>query len=398
MTARAATAWPDVNARRLARHGLADDPGPLGSLPEAAAAMAGVHAQVASAADLSLGLRVAGVTRADVAAALWQDRSLVRTFGPRGTVHVLPAVDLPWWLAALGSVPKPPGHPDGVRLQPEETEAVVTAIDAALREGDRTTDELDAYVAEACGPWAAEESMAAFGGFWPRWRQALGAAAVRGVLCFGPNRGRKVAYASPSRWLPDLVLPAPDDAQLELLRAYLTAYGPATAAHLARWLATSPAWTKELFQRADLDEVDLGGEPAWVWGGDSTFDAGDAPAVRLLPYFDAFQVGSQPRGLLFPGQAAERALAGAQAGNYPVLLLDGVVGGVWHQKRSGQKVAITVEPLGSLTRTQRSALDVEVERIGVIVEARPSLTVGPVSVGAARVALSGCRTASTTAP
>ena len=203
--------WTAVNARRLARHGLTA--GPLGSLPEAAAAMAGAHAQVMSAAEVSLALRVAGATRSDVAAALWEERSLVKTFGPRGTVHVLPAADLPWWLAALGSVPKSGGHPDGVRLLPDETDAIVAALDAALREEDRTTEELDAYVAEACGPWAAEESMAAFGGFWPRWRQALGSAAVRGVLCFGPNRGRKIAYASPSRWLSDLSLPDPAEAQ-----------------------------------------------------------------------------------------------------------------------------------------------------------------------------------------
>ena len=200
--------------------------------------------------------------------------------------------------------------------------------------------------------------MAAFQGFWPRWRLALGPAAVRGVLCFGPNRGRKITYASPSRWLSDLSLPDPAEAQQDLVRAYLAAYGPATPAHLARWLATSPAWAKGLFERADLDEVDLEGEPAWVWSGDTTFDAPEAPAVRLLPYFDAFQVGSQPRALLFPGRASERALAGSQAGNYPVLLLDGVVGGVWHQKRSGRRVKITVEPLGRLTKTQRSGLEV----------------------------------------
>jgi len=84
----------------MARHGLSDDPGPLGSLPEAAAAMAGGHAQVMSAAEVSLALRVAGATRADVAHALWEERSLVKTYGPRGTMHVLPAADLPWWLAA----------------------------------------------------------------------------------------------------------------------------------------------------------------------------------------------------------------------------------------------------------------------------------------------------------
>jgi hypothetical protein len=166
------------------------------------------------------------------------------------------------------------------------------------------------------------------------------------VLCFGPNRGRKVAYASPGRWLPDLVLPDVDGAQLALLRAYLAAYGPATPDHLARWLATTTPWARELFARADLDEVDVEGEPAWVWSGDTAFAAA-VPAVRLLPYFDSFQVGSQPRRLLFPGRAAERALARTQAGNFPVLLLDGVVGGVWHQKRSGKRVAVTVEPLGT---------------------------------------------------
>ena len=373
--------FEDANERRLARHGLTDDPGPLASLTEAATAMAGAHAQVMSAAEVSLALRVEGATRSDVAAALWEKRSLVKTFGPRGTVHVFAATELPWWCAALGSVPRSGGHAPGVRLLPDETDAVVAALDATLREGDRTTEELDAHVAAACGPWAAEESMPAFGGFWPRWRQALGAAAVRGVLCFGPHRGRKVAYASPSRWLSDLVLPDPEEAQLELLRAYLSAYGPATPEHLTRWLATTPAWAKELFARAGLDEVDLEGEPAWVWPGDTTFDATEAPPVLLLPYFDAFQVGSQPRGLLFPGRAAERALAGAQAGNYPVLLLDGVVGGVWHQKRSGRRVRITVEPLGRLTKAQAAGLEAQVERLGAIVEAEPELVVGPVTVG-----------------
>jgi hypothetical protein len=370
--------WAEVNARRLARLGLT---APLTSLPEAAVAMAGVHAQVMSAAEVSLALRVAGATRDDVANALWEERSLVKTFGPRGTVHLLPSADLAWWLAALGAVPKQSGHPDGVRLRPDETDALVAALDVALRERDRTTEELDAYVTEACGPWAAEESMAAFGGFWPRWRQALGVAAYRGVLCFGPQRGRRVAFASPSRWLPGLTLPDPAEATQRLLEGYLTAYGPATPEHFARWLATSPAWTTELFGRAALDEVGLEGGSAWVWRGDTTFDAPDAPAVRLLPYFDAFQVGSQPRGLLFRGRAAQRALAGSQAGNYPVVLLDGLVGGVWHQKRSGRRLAVTVEPLGRLTRAQRAALDFEVERLGAILHARPELRVGPIGVG-----------------
>ena len=228
--------------------------------------------------------------------------------------------------------------------------------------------------------------MPAFGGFWPRWRLALGPAAVRGVLCFGPNRGRKITYASPSPVARRPGAPGPGPRRSwTLLRAYLAAYGPATPAHLARWLATSPAWTSELFERADLDEVELDGEPAWVWRGDTDVRRARAPpAVRLLPYFDAFQVGSQPRALLFPGRAS-RAGAGAAPRPATTRCCCSTASSVGSGTRSGpgKRVAVTVEPLGRLTRgPARRARRVEVaadrrDRRG----ATPELTVGPVSVG-----------------
>lgn len=105
--------------------------------------------------------------------------------------------------------------------------------------------------------------------------------------------------------------------------------------------------------------------------------------MRLLPYFDAYIVAGQPREWLFPGAAAGRALTPVgQAGNYPVLLVDGIVAGVWHQRRSGQRLDITVEPLRPLTRRQRSELDEEVELVAKVMEATATLTVGTVTVGA----------------
>ena len=129
--------------------------------------------------------------------------------------------------------------------------------------------------------------------------------------------------------------------------------------------------------------MDLAGERAWVTAGDSGMPDRPHRGVTLLPYFDAFVVASQPRDLLYPGAAAARALTpSGQAGNYPVLLIDGVVGGVWHQMRSGRKVAVTVEPLRELSAKQRRQLDDEVELIGMVIEAGPTLTIGTVTVGA----------------
>ncbi|SCK33171.1 hypothetical protein YWIDRAFT_06071 [Streptomyces sp. SceaMP-e96] len=79
--------WNEASARRLERSGLAGKPvaqDPAGI----AAALCGAHAQVLSAAELSLMLRMDHGTRTAVQDALWCDRSLVKTYGPRGTVHL----------------------------------------------------------------------------------------------------------------------------------------------------------------------------------------------------------------------------------------------------------------------------------------------------------------------
>ena len=73
--------------------------------------MCGAHAQVITAAELSVGIRTSGTSLAEVRRALWDDATLVKAFGPRGTVHLLPADDLPLWTGALGAVP--PAAPSG---------------------------------------------------------------------------------------------------------------------------------------------------------------------------------------------------------------------------------------------------------------------------------------------
>jgi hypothetical protein len=92
--------WQEVWGRRLARHALLA-PAPQGRLVEVVRAVCGIHAQMLSAAELSVGTRVVGVTRQDVRTELWQRRGLVKTHGPRGTIHLFPADDAPLWAAAL---------------------------------------------------------------------------------------------------------------------------------------------------------------------------------------------------------------------------------------------------------------------------------------------------------
>jgi uncharacterized protein YukE len=378
--------WSAANSRRLQRQAL-HPPAPSGTDPaEVATAICGAHAQVLSAAEMSIALRIQGATRSTIRHALWNGRSLIKTYGPRGTVHLLPTVDLPIWTAALSAIPAHSPFPDDVRLTPPQAEEIVDAIGRALDNAELTIDELDRAVVDLVGSWAGDRVMPAFQDMWPRWRQAVGTAAHRGVLCFGPNKGRRVTYSNPRRWLPAF-RPAPkDEAIATVITRYLYAYGPATPQQFGQWIGAPPIWASEQFEQHSrrLTKINFDGVPAWLTYRDTEMPPADGAkgGVLLLPYFDAYAVGSHPRDRLFPGKAATRALApSGQAGNYPVLLIDGVVAGVWHQRRSGRQIEVTVEPLIRLTASQHRALQSEVDRIGQVLEGNARLTVGPVSVG-----------------
>ncbi|MFJ4838644.1 winged helix DNA-binding domain-containing protein [Streptomyces sp. NPDC088746] len=383
---RATVSWSQANARRLDRQFLSGSPSPAGrpapDVTGAVAAMLGAHAQVLSAAEHSVGLRAPGTTRTDVRTALWADRSLVKTFGPRGTVHLLPAGELPMWTGALSAVPAGGSpFPKDARMTPDQVEAVVAAVAGALTGAELTIDELSDEVVARTGPWAGDLVMPAFQGMWPRWRQVLHLAGHRGALCYAPNRGRKATYTNPGA----APMPA-QEATAALVRRYLRAYGPATPVHFAQWLAAPRGWAGRLFEdlagAGAIEQVVFeGAGAAWVAAGDTRFPSAGPRGVRLLPYFDAFAIASRPRERLFPGAAYARALAGGQAGNFPVLLVDGTVAGVWHQRRSGKRIAVTVEPLSPLDAGRTRELEEQVERLGDVLEGTPELTVGKVTVG-----------------
>ena len=91
--------WPQVHAFRMARHHLTKR-APEQDLARVVGDIGGVQAQVMSAAELQVAVR-ADCRVEDVRAALWKDKRLVKTWLMRGTLHLLPAEDLPLFAAAM---------------------------------------------------------------------------------------------------------------------------------------------------------------------------------------------------------------------------------------------------------------------------------------------------------
>jgi hypothetical protein len=377
-----ALTWKEIWGRRLAQHALLT-PAPKERLVEVVRAVCGIHAQMISAAELSIGMRVAGVTRQDVRAALWQRRGLVKTYGPRGTVHVLAADDVALWSAALQANPRPneAGRLAQMGLEPGQLEMLVAAIGDALDGQCLTREELGREVAQRTGAWATEAVSPAFGGRWPRWLMALGTAANAGLLCFGPDHGTKVTFVRPDQWIDGWAAVDGAAALREVFRRFLCAYGPATHREFAQWFGMQQGealgLTREL--AGELEEVTIEGQRAWMLASEA---AGSWPVaqdvVRLLPHFDCYLVGCHPRERLVPADWAKRVLTRGSIGHVPVVVIDGVVAGVWQQRRSGRRIEIRVEAFQPLSAQQHHELEIAAARVGEIVEAECTLDLGAV--------------------
>jgi uncharacterized protein YcaQ len=95
--------WESVLAWRMEREGIAQR-ATAEHWMAVVRRVCGLHAQVQSCAELTLWARVDGLARDVLAQALWEERSLVRTWAMRGTLHLLPADELGLWVGAQAAL------------------------------------------------------------------------------------------------------------------------------------------------------------------------------------------------------------------------------------------------------------------------------------------------------
>jgi hypothetical protein len=333
---------------------------------------------MAPSAELMLGLRVAGITRQDVRAALWEKRTLVKTVGLRGTLHLLSADEVPLWMAA-----------NRLRFDSEERRrrkggidmnrffAVVEAIADVVGPQPIGRPELESALERRIGAWAVAKNEGWVGSY-ANWPMAVGWAAALGKVCYGPGHGGRSTFVRLADW-SGWREADPFEAGLWVIRRFLRAYGPSTPAEFGRWFALEPALVKRLFAALEdeLVTVDVEGEKRRLVSGDEEGFEAAPRAVQLLPHFDVYVVGSHPRAQLIPpGTAIGQAAPGTAAG-LSVVLVGGRVMGVWLREPKGKRLRITVDAQVAVDRRQKEAIAEQAERVGEILEMRSELEFGP---------------------
>ena len=346
--------WDQALAWRLGRQ-LLDSPG--AEPVQVISKTGGIQAQVASSAAQSVAIRSKRLP--DIEHLLWEKRSLVKTWAMRGTLHLLPASEMGFWIAALRQRPWKitPAWERYHGISKSQLDALTEAIPAVISGEPMSRDELTAAVMAKTRDRGLGEALAS------GWSQVLKPAANRGLLAQGPPRGRNVTFVDPSAWLgASFEEPSPEEAMRLMVERFLDANGPATINDFARWFGVDPKTGRELMTPVfeNLVLVEMERCQGWLTKGSAkaAATAGPADGTHLLPGFDPYTLAplSHREHIIPKGKVDEVSKAAGWIA--AVILENGRIVGTWESK-SG---AIALQPFGKLTKKTISALQDHIEQ------------------------------------
>jgi hypothetical protein len=352
-------------AMRMRRQGLAGRR--ARDVASATRTAAGLQAQDLTASRLAVRARSDGLDLAAVVRACEQDRTVVRTWLMRGTLHLVPAQDVRWLTALLG-----PGLVRAGRRRRTElglTDAVcanaLAALPDVLAGGPLTRAEVVGGLADRGVRFDPSGQAPA---------HLVGYAAVSGLVCRGPDRDREPTYVLLDDWVgpgggpgggpdgggPDGGFDA-EAALAELARRYLAAFSPASAEDFAAWSGLPPARARAGLSALgeQVTRTTVRGQPAFLLG-----TATEVPDTwRLLPAFDSYLLGYRSRELFLDPAFARRIQAGG-GWIHPAVVRGGRVVGTWRLRRERGRATVAAKLFEPGGRTAAAALAEEAADVG----------------------------------
>jgi winged helix DNA-binding protein len=309
---------------------------------------------------LGVRARSAGARRSELEKALDKDRSIVRGWLMRGTLHLVAADDFRWLVGLLGPL----------FMKGNRARHVQLGLDDDLK---RRGVHAIRQILAASGPLTRYELVDQLRSrdvvLDPKTQgpiHLIAFAGLQGALCLGPERDGEPTYVLVDDWLSRTKARAMDDALGELARRYFRAYGPATVMDLAAWSGIPVPLARTAVQRASasLVAVNVAREPALMIGGRAASTPFPrSPTVRLLPAFDTYLLGYRDRALAV-SVALQRRLQRGGGWLHPAVVVDGRTVGAWQLRRSGRRGEVIVEAFAPHSRSYRTAIEAQISDIG----------------------------------
>jgi len=355
--------WKQVAAFRLSRHRLSKKTS-LAALSSVPGDMAGAQAQVLLAGQMSIWPRVKGARLQDVESALWKERTLVRAWGMRGTMFLLPSDELSVFVR--GSARRAAYNLNWAIRHAGSKQDVDKLLDrvSEILEEPRTRTDLAQMLTESHGYKTKSKAAGGWGDKRKVPHVKVGTISLsmgfllhiiraRDVICSGSNQGTEASYVRADKWIKNWKDVSQETAERELLVKYLKAHGPATINDFAIWEGLYMKDAKDIWSKEaeNIVEVDIEGSKAGTLESDlPELESAkiNEPVVRLVPYFDSFLLGHKSH-LNIVDEKNRKKVYRSQGWVSPVLLVDGRAQGVWSHVQKKNDLEVKITPFSKLS-------------------------------------------------
>ncbi len=332
---------------------------------------------------MSIWPRVKGARLRDVDSALWKDHSLVRAWGMRGTMFLLPSDELSVFVR--GSVRRAAYNLNWAIRHSGSKEGVDKLLDrvAKILEEPRTRTDLAQVLTESHGYKTKSKAAGGWGDKRKVPHVKVGAISLsmgfllhiiraRDVICSGPNQGTEASYVRADKWIKNWKDVSQEKAERELLVKYLKAHGPATINDFAIWEGLYMKDAKDIWSKEaeNIVEVEIEGSKASILESDLSELEGakiDEPVVRLVPYFDSFLLGHKSH-LNIVDEKNRKKVYRSQGWVSPVVLVDGRALGVWSHVQKRDDLEVRVTPFSKLSSQVSDRVKEEMSDLGRFLE------------------------------
>ncbi len=349
-----------VLALRL-RGQLLAGPRPRG-IAEAVRGVGALQAQSTAAVRMAVRARTSGATSAEFTVALTEERTIVRTWLMRGTLHLVAAGDVGWMTELVGPTVRAGyrSRREQLGLTGELCDRALAALPAVLA-GSKPI-RLSHVIARLADMGIVIDTAAQA----PTHLMML--AASHGVVCRGAEAGREPTFVLTDAW----VAPGPridrDEALARLARRYLAGRGPADVRDFATWSGLPAADCRSAFEMLapDLVEIDAAGKPLSALADMDLTPPLETPP-RLLGLWDEYLLSYSSRELILDADCADRVLVGGVIQS--VVLVDGSVAGIWRLHGTGRRRRLVVDPFVEFSPATKREIEREARDAGRYLDA-----------------------------
>jgi hypothetical protein len=304
-----------------------------------------VQAQDYLGALWAVGLRLRNAKETDIEKAI-ADKTIVRTWPMRGTLHFVSPEDAKWMLQLLTPrvISRAAGEYKRSGLDKKIFDRSRKVLIKALQ-GGKQLERSEVYR-------VLEEAKIAT--LNTRGLHILGVLAQEGLICFGPRRSKQQCFVLLDEWIPNSKMIKGDEALAELAQRYFNGHGPATIQDFSWWSGLTIAEAKKGIElvKENFVEEKINGQTCWM---KEDSDTGKTSGIYLLPPFDEYLVGYKDRSAALEMLHAKKVFTINGIFN-PVVIINGKIVSIWKRNFTKGEVVIQLERFQTLNTMQKAGI------------------------------------------